>query len=241
MGLANLIPGVSGGTMAVITGIFDELVVSISQVFRLKKSGLKIIIFVGMGIIFSIFSGAKFFDFALSKFPFYMYSFFFGLILGSIVYLMRKISFKVFPIVLGILTVLIPNFLPHSSSISSLKILFGGFLGGAAMIVPGLSGSLMLLIMGIYDLAISAVSNLQYDVLVILGLGVLMGIYFVTQFLRWAIEKNKVFVDNFVLGLVIGSLYPIFPTFHGKGNVILGFLFAFGGYFISILIEKIDR
>jgi len=241
MGLANLVPGISGGTMAVIAGIYNDLIISITQLFKLKKEGLRVLLFVGLGILISIFSGAKAFEFGLENYPFYMYSLFFGLILASIFYLKNKIKFKLLPSLMGIILVLIPNFLPHSTTVSDFKIFFGGFLGGAAMIVPGLSGSLMLLILGIYDKAISAVSNFDIKVLSILGSGVIVGIYFIARLIKWALHKNKDFIDNFVFGLIIGSLYPIFPFFHGEGNIFLGILVAIFGYFLSLLIEKIDN
>ncbi|MDK2886068.1 MAG: putative rane protein [Thermosipho sp. (in: thermotogales)] len=240
MGIANLIPGISGGTMAVITGIYNDLIISITQVFKFKKEGFKILFFVGLGILVSIFSGAKVFEFGLENYPFYMYSLFFGLILASIFYLKSKINFRFLPTIFGIILVLLPNFLPHSNTISNLKIFLGGFLGGAAMIIPGLSGSLMLLILGIYDKAILALSNLDIKFLSFLGFGVILGIYSVARLIKWALNKNKDFVDNFVLGLIIGSLYPIFPSFHGKGNIFLGMLIAILGYLMTLLIEKID-
>ncbi|WP_234946700.1 DUF368 domain-containing protein [Thermosipho atlanticus] len=241
MGLANLVPGISGGTMAVIAGIYNDLVVSISDLFKFKKNSFKILFVIGVGIFVSLFSGAKVFEFGLENYPFYMYSFFFGLILASIFYLKRKIKFRILPTIVGIILVLVPNFLPYSSSVSNLKLFFGGFLGGAAMIIPGLSGSLMLLILGIYDTGISAISNMKLGVLIILGLGVLVGIYAISHLIRWALEKNEVFVNNFVFGLVIGSLYPIFPTMHGKGSIFLGLFVAIVGYFLALLIEKIDN
>jgi putative membrane protein len=241
MGLANLVPGISGGTMAVIAGIYNDLIIAITQFFKLKKEGLKILSFVGLGTLISIFSGAKVFEIGLEKYPFYMYSLFFGLILASIFYLKSKIKFKFIPSILGIILVLIPNFIPHSSSVSNFKVFIGGFLGGAAMIMPGLSGSLILLILGIYDKAISAVSNLEIKVLLILGLGVIVGIYSIARLIRWALNKNKDFIDNFVFGLIIGSLYPIYPFFHGEGNIFLGLLVAIFGYLLSLLIEKIDN
>lgn len=238
IGIANLIPGVSGGTMAVIAGVYEKLISAISNVLKFKRQDLKILIIVGLGVLVSIFSLSKFFEYSLQNFPFYMYSFFFGLIFASILFLKREVKLSIVPLTLGILLVIIPNFIPHSSNSSILKIVIAGFAGGAAMVVPGLSGSLMLLLLGVYEYIISAISNLNIGILLIFGIGVLLGIYAVSLVMKIAFERYENFSKNLILGLVIGSLYPIYPGFHGSGNMIFGLFSAILGYFLSYMLSR---
>ncbi|QTA38966.1 DUF368 domain-containing protein [Thermosipho ferrireducens] len=242
MGLANLIPGVSGGTMAVITGVYEDLVKAISSIFKLQKKDGIILLWIGIGIVVSIFGGAKLFDLTLKMYPFYMYAFFFGLILASFFYLFKNAeSFKLVPFILGVVLVIFPHFLPQRSVGDGFIYFLGGVVGGSAMIVPGLSGSLMLLVIGIYESVINAVSDFQVFILFQVGAGVILGVFFTTLVLKWAFSHYRAVVESFILGLVFASLYLIFPPSHGKGNLAVGILVLFIGVLSFFLIERMGK
>ena len=170
IGVANLIPGVSGGTMAVLTGVYEKLITSISNILKFQWKDIKLLLVVGVGALSSIFLLSKFFEYSLDKFPFYMYSFFFGLIFASLFYLKKDTKISIIPLLIGIVVVIIPYFLPHSSDSSIIRMIFAGFAGGAAMVIPGLSGSLMMLLFGVYGDIIGAISNFEVKILLIFGI-----------------------------------------------------------------------
>ncbi|ABS60878.1 DUF368 domain-containing protein [Fervidobacterium nodosum] len=264
MGLANVIPGVSGGTIAVITGVFERLIDIINKITKisLKKKDFIFILILGIGQIIGLLSGSKVLSWAFNNYSFYTYSFFFGLILFSLFNLKKDImKFKILEFAIGAAIVIIPYILSHSNgSISVTKptninyfyLFVSGALAGASMILPGLSGSLVLMLLGFYERAIDTVSKItniksgnfnSSDLLflVILGFGVLFGIGIIAKALKVWFEKARESILNFILGLVAGSLYPITPSFHGRGSTLWMLTWIAIGSLSVLLIEKVNK
>ena len=179
MGAADVVPGVSGGTIAFISGIYEELIESIDNinfgVFKtLKKEGIKttwksingnFLLALFSGIAISILSLAKAIKWLLHNEPVLLWAFFFGLVLASIIYIGKQIShwnFKVITAIFfsAILSYFITLAEPFASPDSSLYLFFCGFIAIIAMILPGVSGAFILLILGAYETAINTVNNL---------------------------------------------------------------------------------
>ncbi len=163
MGIANLIPGVSGGTIAVITGVFEKLIFIVNEFINLRFTKKNILTFfvLGLGILVSILLFSNLMNYALNNYTFYTYAFFFGLIAGSITYVRRNVSeFNFWYQILGAALVVIPSLLKSGYEITVVNfghlplIFFMGFIAGGSMILPGLSGSLMLMLLGGYKKAI---------------------------------------------------------------------------------------
>jgi len=256
MGWANVIPGVSGGTIAVITGVFERLIDIVNDMIKIKitKKDLLFILMIGLGILFGILSGSKILSWAFENYPFYTYSFFYGLIMLSLWNFRKDVSqFKVMEFSIGVLLVIIPYIIQgykHNAlnvEANYFLVLISGIAAGSSMILPGLSGSLVLMLLGYYEMAINTVSKLaQFSngtfkisdmfFLISLGIGVLIGIGIMSKILKIWFEKGKKSILNFILGLLAGSLYPITPAFHGSGNLLGMFLWiAIGGIVVYFL------
>lgn len=237
MGWANVIPGVSGGTIAVITGVFKRLIDVINNLmsFKIKKNDFAFLLLIGIGILFGLLSGSKLLAWSFKNYSFYTYSFFFGLILFSLIDFKKDIpKFRIVEFLIGTALVIIPYLYSHSKlqstgtvNVNYFFLFLSGAIAGGSMILPGLSGSLMLMILGFYETAITTVSRLTNFVsfsikdaifLIVLGIGVLFGIGVISKVLKIWFEKAKESILNFILGLVAGSLYPITPSFHGNGS-----------------------
>ncbi len=256
MGIANLIPGVSGGTIAVITGVFERLIFIINEFVNLRftKKNILTLFVLALGVILSILLFSNLMNYALKNYAFYTYTFFFGLIAGSITSIEKNVSesnlwYRLF----GFALVVIPSLLKSGYEITFVSfghlplIFFMGFIAGGSMILPGLSGSLMLMLLGGYNKAIEAVSNISKfnfnndDLwyIIVLGVGVLVGFVVVSKLLKVWYEKNRKFITNFVSGLVIGSLVPIAQRFRGDANIFTGLLSILSGFLVVFLIERV--
>lgn len=230
MGMADVIPGVSGGTIAFITGIYEELLNSIRQVnitalrllftLRLKAfwqhiNGSFLLAVVG-GIGISIFSFARLMKYLLATYPIPVWSFFFGLIIASVWLMGKDISWRrVSPwitLAIGaaaayVITVLTPASTPESWWF----VILSGAIAICAMILPGISGAFILLLMGKYEYIISAVSELNIPVMGLFVVGAVAGIIAFSHFLSWLLKRYHGQTIALLTGFMLGSLNKIWP------------------------------
>lgn len=264
IGWANAIPGVSGGTLAVITGVFERLIEILNDFINLKigKRDLAFLLFILIGLLIGLVTGSKILTWGFENYPFYTYSFFYGLVLFSLVNIKDNVKFfKPLEFIVGVLIVVLPYFvkvtmeknhvLNNELALQSTDYIFlfiAGIIAGSSMVLPGLSGSLILMILGFYEKAISIVSkatniksltNSDLFFLTILGIGVLFGIVIIAKILKIWFERAKVSIMNFILGLVSGSLYPITPAFHGRGSMLGMLLWIAIGSTIVYFLGKV--
>lgn len=244
MGAADVVPGVSGGTIAFISGIYEELIESIDGVnlgfFKLwKKSGFKaawtsingsFLASLFIGIAISIISLAKVIKWLLINEPILLWSFFFGLVLASILYIANQITEWNFKVILAIVLTSILSYYvtlaePFASPDSSLYLLFCGFLAIIAMILPGISGAFILLILGAYQIAIDTINNLVEGIttsnfgmfkdafvnFILLATGAVVGIKVFSKVLNWMFKHKKNITLAILTGFMIGSLNKIWP------------------------------
>jgi putative membrane protein len=264
MGWANVIPGVSGGTIAVVTGIFEQLINLINSImsFKLTKKDFYFMFTLVIGLLLGILTGSKILSWAFVNYSFYTYSFFYGLILFSLLDLKKDIkTFKIVEFLIGTAVVIVPYILSNglqnvqkasSSNVNYFYLFISGVIAGSSMILPGISGSLMLMLLGFYEQAILTVSKLtqitsagftlnDFLFLLILGFGVLFGIGVISKALKILFENAEQSILNFILGLVSGSLYPITPSFHSSGSSSTMLLWIALGSTVVLGIGKINR
>lgn len=228
MGGADVIPGVSGGTIALITGIYEELIDSIKSVdatalrlllnFELQKLWQRIngafLVTVFAGILFSIFSLAKLITYLLEYEPIILWSFFFGLILVSAFYVMprqRKKAAYVF-LMLGIITAYsITTLSPANTPEAYWFIFISGAIAICAMILPGISGSFILLLLGKYEYILGSVKSFDILTILIFGLGCVVGLISFSKFIHWLLQHYKVSTLAMLAGFMLGSLNKIWP------------------------------
>ncbi len=230
MGAANVIPGVSGGTIAFITGIYEKLINSI-KAFDLeglklilrgeiiafaKRANLSFLASIFAGVAVSILSLAKLLEFLFCTYPVLTLAFFFGLILSSIFLVGKQISHwnlsSVLMLIIGAGVAVGISFLnPANSNEGFFYLVICGMVAMSSMILPGLSGSYVLLIMGNYLLVMSAIGDLNIAVLGPVGLGAVLGLLVFTRLISWLFEKFKDGTIGLLTGFVAGSLLIIWP------------------------------
>ena len=230
MGAADVVPGVSGGTIAFITGIYDTLLESIRRVNPSiigiwRKEGFKaafehinglFLITLFSGIILSILTLAKLISWLLVTHPIPLWSFFFGLILISVVHVLKQVEKK--NVVTGLFLLLGVGFAytitvlsPLQMANTSLNIFIAGMIAICAMILPGISGSFILLLLGMYAPILAAAKGLQIDVLMLFMLGCVVGILSFSHVLSWLLKRFRDFTLTFLTGLMLGTLPKIWP------------------------------
>ncbi len=243
MGAANVIPGVSGGTIALITGIFEPLIHSLKSfnltALKLLLSGkfslfakhinLSFLIPVFLGIGISIITLARLFGYLFDNFPVYIWAYFFGLILASVYFVGKTISKWSLPVislfVFGTVVALLISYLnPASENDSIVYLVICGIIAACSMILPGLSGSFVLILLGNYQLVmIDAVNNMSFAVLLPVVVGAGIGLLAFSYFLSWIFVKYKDQTIALLSGFILGSLGLLWPwknSFDSAGNII---------------------
>ncbi|MCJ7581481.1 MAG: DUF368 domain-containing protein [Candidatus Aminicenantes bacterium] len=238
MGAANVIPGVSGGTIALITGIFEKLINSIKSfnltAIRLIFTGkfkdfashvnLGFLVAVLSGVAVSIISFAKLFGFLFSNFPIYIWAYFFGLILASVYFVGKTIDkWSIFTIIMFVLGTSVAIGLtilkPASENSSFLYLIVCGVIAACSMILPGLSGSFVLILLGNYELVmINAVNERNIMVLLPVVIGAGFGLLAFSYLLSWIFKKFKDQTIALLTGFILGSLGILWPWKHSFNN-----------------------
>lgn len=231
MGAADVVPGVSGGTIAFISGIYEELLSSISNInldlFKtLKDEGFKsawkklngnFLLALFAGIFISVVSLAKAIKYLLENEPILLWSFFFGLVLASIIYIAKQIKKWNFiaslVLIIGVFTAYyITTLNPLVGENSSLLFMFiAGALAICAMILPGISGAFILVLLGAYKPILSAVSEKDLKTIAVVGLGAIVGLLSFSKILKWLFNHYKDYTLAVLTGFIIGSLNKIWP------------------------------
>lgn len=231
MGTANVIPGVSGGTIALLTGIFERLLDAIKS-FNLKaikllftgkiKEFLKHIdfvflfwVFLGVGV--AIISVANLFKYLFENYPVYIWSYFFGLVLASVFFVGKEIKKWNFGIIFFLLAgttiaILVSVLSPASENSSFLYLILCGIIAACSMILPGISGSFVLILLGNYQLVmINAVTNLDIMILLPVVIGAVIGLSGFSYFLSWVFKKFRDHTIATLTGFVLGSVLVLWP------------------------------
>ncbi|WP_413282803.1 DUF368 domain-containing protein [Vibrio sp. MA40-2] len=230
MGAADVVPGVSGGTIAFITGIYDTLLQSIQRINPTlitlwKEKGFKAVfthvnglflISLFSGIITSILTLAKVISWLLITHPIPLWSFFFGLILVSVVHIGKQIKHRDFVrglcLLVGIAVAYVITVLqPLEMEPTTLNFVIAGAIAICAMILPGISGSFILLLLGMYAPILTAAKSIQIDVLLLFAGGCGLGLLTFSHLLSWLLKSFRDSTLMFLTGLMIGTLPKIWP------------------------------
>ncbi len=231
MGAADVVPGVSGGTIAFISGIYEELISTINKVnFKtltiLKKEGFNaawqsinggFLLSLVLGIGISILTLSKLVRWLLENKPILIWSFFFGLVLASIIFIARQIekwSLRIiFMLIFGAATAFYITTLPPlvNESSSVLFMFLAGALAICAMILPGISGGFILLLLGAYKPALDALDDKDIKTILILIFGAIVGLLTFSRLLKWLFDSYRNLTLAVLTGFVAGSLNKIWP------------------------------
>lgn len=232
MGCADVVPGVSGGTMAFILGIYEELVESIRQitqppvikaVTRLKIAELfklvnwPFLVAVALGIMLAVLTLAQGLEWALENYPVYVWSFFFGLVLASAIVVAQRCEdwkhwSRGFAMVVGAVgAFMLVGLVPAETPNTWWFLMLSGALAICAMILPGISGAFILVLLGKYEYVLGAVNDRDFVTIAFVGMGTVIGILSFAQVLGWLFKKYHDLTIAFLTGLMIGSLRKIWP------------------------------
>lgn len=287
MGAADVVPGVSGGTIAFISGIYEELLTSISNVNfgllkTLKKEGFKVawkqlngafLASLFLGIFMSIVSLAKTIKYLLENEPVLLWSFFFGLVVASIIFIGKQVEnwnykflfLAMFGVAFGyIITIASSTTL---TEINYLFLVFAGAIASCAMILPGISGSYILLLMGVYPIVMTAITHRDVTIISAIGIGVILGLLLFSRLLKWLFKKYKNQMLVLLTGLMLGSLNKVWPwkttistylnshgetkplleqsispfSFNGDPQLIMSIVLAIIGFLLIIGMERVAQ
>ena len=285
MGAADVVPGVSGGTIAFISGIYEELLNSISSfkfslINVLNNEGIKVVwkkingsflLALFIGICFSVLSLAKLIETLLENHPILIWSFFFGLVLASIIYIAKQIKlwnikcylYLIFGLIFAYY---ITTLNPVISQNSSPWFLFlAGMIAICAMILPGISGSFILVLLGAYKPILNAINTKDFFSVVIFMAGAILGLLTFSRVLKWLFSKYKNYTLALLIGFIAGSLNKIWPwketiswrtnskgievpfnttsvsplSFDGDSKLLMAGLLAIIGFGLILLLEKL--
>ena len=230
MGAADVVPGVSGGTIAFITGIYEELVGSIKSInleaLKLLFTGRwksfwkhvngSFLLAVFGGVFISVLSLARILEHLLENHPILVWSFFFGLIIASAYVVSRKIKKWEYAYVVALASGIgvafyITSVTPTTTTDASWFVVLSGGLASCAMILPGISGSFILLLLGKYEFALQAVNERMILDLLLLGSGAVVGLILFSNLLSWLLKHFHNATVAVLVGFMIGSLNKIWP------------------------------
>jgi putative membrane protein len=271
IGIANIIPGVSGGTLAVSMGIYDDIIYAITHIFKDFKKSMKILLPIGTGAVIAIVGLSFAIEFLFEVYPLQTSMAFVGLILGGLPIIIKKVSGKKLGIshfitFLLFLTLVIgmtmlgggsENAVVLNVNFVQVILLFGiGMLASATMVIPGVSGSMMLMLIGYYSPIISSITDflkalVNFDVTEILnsigilapfGIGIIIGIFVMAKLIEMLLQKCETITYCGIIGLVIASPFAVLVGMK-MTNVntfsIIGGLVTFAiGFIISLKMSK---
>ena len=230
MGAADIVPGVSGGTMAFILGIYDELLDAIHavdmtfirRILTLKwreafeNFPWKFLLALALGIGTAILTLASVLHWALEEYPVYIWAFFFGLIVASIVLVRKRVKSWNAVNILAAIVAAVGAFIlvgstPSETPHTPILLILSGALAICAMILPGISGAFILVLLGKYAYVLGAVKNFDFFTIALVGVGAVVGLISFARLLRWMLNKNHDLVVAILTGFMLGSLRKVWP------------------------------
>lgn len=264
LGVANVIPGVSGGTLAVSLGLYERVLECVTTLFKKFKENLTFIMPIALGIGVAILSTSKLVTYALTNFKAQTIFLFVGLIFGGISLIMKKVKgqksfFNICVLCIVFIFVLGLNFVKtdtFSISFTNMNIIdyvllaLVGFIASSAMVIPGISGSFVLMVFGYYEKIMATIShlttfkNIGQDLIIItvFGIGVLLGILFMAKLITKLIEKNEVRTYFAIMGFVLSSIVVLLIEIgnfkFNLTNIATSILAFLWGYLLSRAIDK---
>lgn len=228
MGITDLIPGVSGGTIALVLGIYQNLLAAINGLFtREWKKHIMFLLPLGIGIVTALLTVSRLVEWLLAEYPQPTFFFFLGLVIGIIPKLLQDIDFRrsfrgghyvllLFGALIVGLTIFVKDdeLAPVMTNLafSDYAILFfAGWLASSAMILPGISGSFIFLLFGVYPTVVNALSTINIPVIITVGAGIAIGLLATSRIIAWLLRQCKAGTYAVIIGFIVGSTIVIYP------------------------------
>lgn len=259
LGMAFVIPGFSGGTMAVILKIYDKLLDAISLNLKKLKKNLPFIIALGLGMAVGVFLTAVALKFLFKNYPVATNLTLTGIVVGSLPMIWKECTseakFKpvnIIPFIMALAVMVVMFFIKRAEPVEAvaqtdfsiglaLKLAVGGMIAAVSMVIPGISGSLMLTIMGLYETTITAVSERNFALIIPIGIGAVVGVLAGAKIISILLGKFKQGTYAIIIGLIVGSLLTIFPSdFRFNTQGIVGIILGIIGFILPIAFDRIE-
>nr|WP_239094443.1 DUF368 domain-containing protein [Bacillus sp. B15-48] len=258
MGASDVVPGVSGGTIALLVGIYERLIEAINGLSTKEwKKHVVFLIPVGLGMGIAILTLSHVISWLIEFFPQPTFFFFLGLILAIIPTLLREANYKktfggmhYLLLVIAAIAVAATAFIGEDSVTimtnltwaDYLFLLFSGWLASSAMILPGISGSLVLLLMGVYMTVMDAIKSFHLPIIIVVGLGIVLGLLLTSKLIRYLFIHYRAATYAIMIGFVVGSLFVVYPGWPNDVLLMAISILAFlCGYVFAYLLGKVER
>ena len=261
LGIANIIPGVSGGTLAITLGIYEKLIEIISNFSKKIKDNIKFVILLVIGVAIGLLLFSNIISTCLDRFPFVTIMFFIGIILGGTPILFKKVNnnINISNIVIFFITfsiVMIMTFISSGDKIITLDSLniikiiglfFAGFFAAASMLLPGISGSFILMLIGYYKPIVDSIkdlthfNNILHNIIILgfVGIGILFGLVLSAKLINWLLKKYEIQTYFGIIGFVIASVISIFIGALSSTINIINIIIGIVMLIVGILIAKV--
>ena len=266
VGIANIIPGVSGGTMMVAMGLYDKLIHAITHLKSEFKESLKLLIPIFLGAGIAIVSLSRLFEILLENYPIPTNFAFCGLIAGSLPFIFKKVKGhsvsvgKAICFIIFFAIVILMAVMGETSGnaadvsfglINVVKLLLVGIIAAATMVIPGVSGSMMLMLLGYYDTILKTINNfmdalvafdiqdllVQCGILIPFGIGVILGIFLIAKIIEFIFSKAEIHAYYAIIGLILASPIAILLKTDWSGfsilTLVIGLVTFAAGWFVS--------
>lgn len=258
IGASNVIPGVSGGTVAVILGIYEALIDSVKNIRHDFKKNIMYLIQIGVGAVIGILLFSSMISTLLDKYTIAVNYLFVGLVIGSISLLFSKFEdkkmtlSKISGFILGVGFVFMISTIGAMMSVdgtesiktglsSYITLGFAGFIAAFTMVLPGVSGSLTLVMLGMYDDFVNAISTFNIPVLFVCGIGVLIGLLVTVKLISFLLKKYNDITYAAILGLVMGSILIIVFNNPVASSFVVALVSIITGALITAMLSKLSR
>lgn len=266
VGIANIIPGVSGGTMMVAMGLYDKLIHAITHLKSEFKNSMKLLIPILFGAALAIVILSRLFEFLLTEYPIPTNFAFCGLIAGSLPFIFEKVKghtvtvSKIIPALIFFAIVILMAVMGETDGqaadvsfgfVNVIKLLLVGIIAAATMVIPGVSGSMMLMLLGYYDTILRTINNaidalialdiqsllVQCGILIPFGIGVILGIFLIAKLIEFIFQRAEIHAYYAIIGLILASPIAIllkvdWSTFSIL-NLCIGIVTFIAGWFVA--------
>lgn len=253
IGAGAILPGISSGVLCVIFGIYDKLLDSILNFFKDIKNNFKFLCPIIIGAFIGVILFSNILEFILYKFPLQTKSIFIGLILGGVVLLIKDINkqykfkienviYLIISLIIGIGIVILENKMQISNLLGNVNftyLLISGLLMSAGIVIPGVSSTIILMLLGIYNLYLNSLSILYLPVLIPMGIGLFVGSLIFMKIIKLLLDKFYIQTMFSIIGFTIGSIFVLFPKISSMSDsIILGISIICGYFFVTNVIKN---
>ena len=252
IGSGAILPGISSGVLCIIFGIYEKLLDSIIHFFKDIKKNIKFLLPIVIGVAIGVLIFSNFLNYFFINFPIQTKSIFIGLILGSIPSLIKesnkKTEFKpiylfytLFAFFFGVFLVILENYIPNSETNSTFSFLYlaiSGFIMSVGIVVPGISSTVILMLMGVYNTYLSSISTLYFPVLIPMGIGLILGCLIFMKLTDFLLNNfyEKTFYS--IIGFSLGSILVLMPNISFGLTSIIFLLCILLGFLIFSLFAQ---